>query len=435
MKYAHLKFTHKNGLNKNILRIDSTNINVTGKPGKWFTNIPIQDATSISLEYENNECELSLSDEKLFHPDQLAFNEKYNIQTHILDNVSLYYSLSGDTTSPKKILITFPGVSNFDNVNYRLSALTSLQARLKNTLIIALQDTEGVYGNYLYKDHSGNLFKPVVNSLISGLQSKFCLKDTDLIFYGNSKGGSIAIDYIDNFPSSAFFIDIPQLDLYNYLSQNELMRFSLGMDARKKYNFIKYLPSVRNKNVTYSFAENDHDASRNLPMRLFSKINVAMLKDMPHSGSAMQLVKRQFSKIIQIISNNGPVERPEISANWIIDSGFIFFNRTLGSFTDPLDVNKVYAEIEFYNPSENYCISLNNSFDEKLIVSWANGFNAIKHLPEGSFNMRLHVYTNYREYVYPLSGEFFICNGAIYKNYFEYNSSWSYEVIDDALSD
>lgn len=435
MKYAHLKFTHENGLNKNILIIDSIRINVTGKPGKWFTNIPVQDATHITLEKENNNCELSLSDEKLFHPDQLAFNEKYDIKNHSLENVSLYYSLSGDTISPQKILVTFPGVSNFDNVNYRLSALTSLQARLKHTLIIALQDKEGVYGNYLYKDSSGNLFKPVVNSLISGLQSKFGLNDKDLIFYGNSKGGSIAIDYIDSFPNSYFFIDIPQLDLYNYLSQNELMRFSLGTDARMKYNFIKYLPSVSNKNVTYSFAENDHDASRNLPMRLFSKIKVAMLKDMPHSGSAMQLVKRQFSKIIQIISENGPIERPEISANWIIDNDFIFFNRTLGSFTDPLDINKVYAEIEFYNSSDNYCVSLNNSFDEKLIVNWKNGFNAIKHLPEGSFNMRLHVYTNYREYMYPLSGEIFICNGVIYNNYNEYNSSCSYDVNDEALTE
>lgn len=435
MKYAHLKFTHKNGLNRNVLRVDSISINVTGKPGKWFTNIPAQDATRITLDQENKDCELLLSDEKLFHPDQLAFNEKYNIQIHRLENVELCYSLSGDAVSPKKILVTFPGVSNFDNVNYRLSALTSLQARLKHTLIIALQDKEGVYGNYLYKDSFGNLFKPVVNSLISGLRSKFSLDDNDLIFYGNSKGGSIAIDYIDSFPNSAFFIDIPQLDLYNYLSQNELMRFSLGTEAREKYNFIKYLPSVNNKNVTYSFAENDHDASRNLPMRLFSKINVAMLKDMPHSGSAMQLVKRQFSKIIQLISDNGPIERPEISANWIIDNGLIFFNRTLGSFTDPLDVNKVYAEIEFYNSSESYCVSLNNSFDDKLVVSWINGFDAVRHLCDGSFNMKLHVYTNYREYMYPLTGEIFICNGVIYKNYNEYNSAWSYDVIDEALTD
>lgn len=435
MKYANLKFTHEQGLNKNILLIDSIAIKVSGKPGKWFTNIPLHDATTIKLDREDEQCELYLSDEKTYHPDQLAFNEKYNIKTHQLDSTTIYYSLSGDTVSPKKILVTFPGVSNFDNVNYRLSALTSLQARLKHTLIIALQDKEGVYGNYLYKDSYGNLFKPVVKSLITGLQTKFSLLDRDLIFYGNSKGGSIAIDYIDIFSNSYFFIDIPQLDLYNYLSQNELMRYSLGLEAREKYNFIKYLPSIVNKNVTYSFAENDHDASRNLPMKLFSKINVAMLKDMPHSGSAMQLVKRQFSKIIQLISEAGPIERPEINAHWQIDNGLIFFNRTLGSFTDPLDVNKVYAEVEFYNSYEKYCISLNNSFTDKLIVSWTNGFNAIKHLPDGNFRMKLHVYTNYREYVYPLSGEFFICNGVIYNSYNDYNTSWSYVVTDDALTD
>lgn len=434
MKFAHLKYSHDFGLKKNTLIIDSKKITVAAKPHKWFTNIPISQATKVELAESDGSCELLLSDNKLYHPDQHTFDKRYNIQTHIFNDTTLYYSLSGNTESPKKILVTFPGVSNFDNVNYRLSALTSLQDRLKDTLILALQDKEGVYGNYLYTDVNGSSFKPVVVSLISGLKSNFGLIDNDIIFYGNSKGGTIAIDYIEAYPESFFFIDIPQLDLYNYLSQNALMRYSLGEDARKKYNFIKYLPSVSNKRVTYSFAEEDIDASRNLPMSMFSKINVVMLKDMPHSGAAMQLVKRQFSKIIQLISNAGPIERPQIKASWELKDGFLFFNRLLGSFTDISSVNKVYAEIEFFNSNECYFISLNNTFKEKMHVGWNNGFNAIKHLPNGSFNMRLHVYSNYREYIYPLSGEIFICNNGIYDSYHSFVSSWdSPGIIDQDL--
>lgn len=435
MKFAHLKYSHDLGLKKNTLIIDSKKVTVAAKPHKWFTNIPISQATKVELAESDGSCELLLSDDKLYHPDQHTFDKRYNIQTHIFNDTTLYYSLSGNTECPKKILVTFPGVSNFDNVNYRLSALTSLQDRLKDTLILALQDKEGVYGNYLYKDVNGSLFKPVVVSLISGLKSSFGLLDHDIIFYGNSKGGTIAIDYIEAYPESFFFIDIPQLDLYNYLSQNALMRYSLGEDARKKYNFIKYLPSVSNKRVTYSFAEEDIDASRNLPMSMFSKINVVMLKDMPHSGAAMQLVKRQFSKIIQSISNTGPIERPQINASWELKDGFIFFNRTLGSFTDISSVNKVYAEIEFFNSSESYSISLNNTFKEKMNVGWNNGFNAIKHLPNGSFSMKLHVYSNYREYIYPLSGEIFVCNNKIYDSYHAFVSSWdSPGIIDQDLT-
>lgn len=435
MKFAHLKYSHESGLKKNILIIDSKKVSVAAKPHKWFTNIPISQATKVELAESDESCQLLLSDEKLYHPDQYTFDERYNIQKHIFNNTTIYYSLSGNVENPQKILVTFPGVSNFDNVNYRLSALTSLQERLKDTLILALQDKEGVYGNYLYKDSNGSPFRPVVVSLISGLKSKFRLVDHDIIFYGNSKGGTIAIDYIEAYPDSFFFIDIPQLDLYNYLSQNALMRYSLGEEARKKYNFIRYLPSINNKRVTYSFAENDIDASRNLPMSMFSKINVVMLKDMPHSGAAMQLVKRQFSKIIQLISNTSPVERPKINASWEIKDGFIFFNRILGSFTDVSSVNKVYAEIEFFNSSENYFISLNNSFEDKIKVSWTKGFNAIKHLSNGSFNMRLHVYSNYREYIYPLEGEIFICNNKIYKTYCDFVNSWdSPGIIDQELT-
>ncbi|HFL9043296.1 TPA: hypothetical protein ACG5VV_004923, partial [Escherichia coli] len=112
--------------------------------------------------------------------------------------------------SPKKILITFPGVSNFDNVHHRLSALSSLHSRLKNVLIVAFQDKEGVYGNYMYKTSTNQRIQPIVISLISGLKARFSLCDHDIIFYGNSKGATIAIDYISFFPNSYFFIDIPQ---------------------------------------------------------------------------------------------------------------------------------------------------------------------------------------------------------------------------------
>lgn len=434
MKFAHIKHNHESGLKKNTLIIDSQKVTIAAKPQKWFTNIPISRAINVELAISDESCELLLSDDKLYHPDQNTFDKRYSIQTHIFNETTLYYSLSGNIENPKKILVTFPGVSNFDNVNYRLSALTSLQDRLKDTLILALQDKECVYGNYLYKDSDGSLFKPVVVSLISGLKSKFGLLDHDIIFYGNSKGGTIAIDYIETYPESFFFIDIPQLDLYNYLSQNALMRYSLGEDARNKYHFIKYLPSVNNKRVTYCFAENDIDASRNLPMSMFSKINVVMLKDMPHSGAAMQLVKRQFSRIIQLISSASPIERPQINGSWEIKDGFIFFNRILGSFTDISSVDKVYAEIEFFNSSENYFISLNNTFEEKMHVGWTKGFNAIKHLSNGSFNMRLHVYSNYREYVYPFRDEIFVCNNKIYESYHAFISSWdSPGIIDKDL--
>ncbi|HFU5316658.1 TPA: hypothetical protein ACH6B2_005067, partial [Escherichia coli] len=82
---------------------------------------------------------------------QIAFDQKHSIISHSLEKESVYYSVYGNIHSPNKILITFPGVSNLDNVHHRLSALTSLHSKLKNVLVIAFQDKEGVYGNYMFK--------------------------------------------------------------------------------------------------------------------------------------------------------------------------------------------------------------------------------------------------------------------------------------------
>jgi hypothetical protein len=107
------------------------------------------------------------------------------------------------------------GECHFDNINYRLSALTSLQNRLsKNTLILAFQDRESVYGNYMFATSSGYGMKPIIINLIEGLRIKYSLDKLDLIFYGNSKGGTIGLDFIDDYPGSCF--------LYGYSANKSL---------------------------------------------------------------------------------------------------------------------------------------------------------------------------------------------------------------------
>ncbi|MCW8113922.1 hypothetical protein PGS49_05210 [Yersinia intermedia] len=404
LKYAHLKFSSVEKKEKLSLIIGNNIIRISGRAGKWYTNIPINGYSKeeIKLDGNNELCELSFSKEKLYHPDQNIFDKKYKVRTHELQNELVYYSLSGNIDTPTGILITFPGVSNFDNVNYRLSAMTSLQEKLQDVLIIAFQDKEGVYGNYMFNTSNGYPIKPIAVSLISGLRERYNLKNNNLIFYGNSKGGSIALKYIDSFPESYFFVDIPQLDLYNYKSQNELMRFSIGENARKHYNFLDELPKIRNKRLTYSFAENDFDASRGIPMKLYPNIKVAMLKDMGHSGAAMELVKRQFCKIIQLITGNTAIIRPKTSARWNILHNKLFISRVLGSFNNETDMPKVYAEVEFSNTENSWSASLNKTFSGKIVVNWTTGFDVMTHLLPGDYNIYLHVYVNFKEFIYPL---------------------------------
>lgn len=401
--YANIKFDNSVNSIKSILVINDAKVPISGRKGKWFTNLPINRGDKVELVGNTDHVSLEILPYKIFHPDQIIFDRKYGIKEFIHREESIFYSMSGNVTNPRKCLITFPGVSNFDNVNYRLSAMTSLQSRLHDVLILAFQDKESVYGNYMYETENGTKIKSIATILISKIISEYGLSPVDLIFYGNSKGASIAIDYISEFPGSIYFLDIPQLDLYNYAPQNPLMRYSLGEKARIYYNYLESLPNLINKKVTYSFAENDFDASRGMPMKSFSGVNVVMLKDMPHSGSAMELVKRQFSKVIQNVLDRSAVYKKNIDVRFAFVNGKLYASRLLGAFKEELMVSKVYAEIEFYNSDNSYSVSLNNKFDNVLCIYWKNGFDVLKHISVGSYNMRLHVYFDFNEYVYPLN--------------------------------
>ncbi|WP_052283169.1 hypothetical protein [Kluyvera genomosp. 1] len=401
--YANIKFDNSLNSVKSKLVINNIEVPISGRKEKWFTNLPIKEGDKVELVGNTEHVSLDILPYKIYHPDQIAFDNKHKIQEFFLEGEPVFYSLTGNITNPKKCLITFPGVSNFDNINYRLSAMTSLQSRLHDVLILAFQDKESVYGNYMYETKNGFKIKSIVRELISALMLKYNLAPMDLIFYGNSKGASIAIDYIDEFPFSKFFLDIPQLDLYNYLPQNPLMRYSLGENARLYYNYIKTLPELINKNVTYSFAENDFDASRGIPMKSFSGLNVVMLKDMPHSGSAMEFVKRQFSKVIQIVSGRDAVYKKNIDMRFVFVNNKLCASRLLGAFKEESMLGKIYAEIEFYNLDCSYSVSLNKKFDKAVCIYWQKGFDIIKHISVGSYNMRLHVYFDFSEFVYPLN--------------------------------
>ena len=362
---------------------------------------------------KNENIQLLLTLEKKFHPDQIAFDQKHSIISHSLEKESVYYSVYGNIHSPNKILITFPGVSNLDNVHHRLSALTSLHSKLKNVLVIAFQDKEGVYGNYMFKTLTNYRIRPIVVSLIYGLKTKFSLKNEDIIFYGNSKGATIAIDYISLFPDSYFFIDIPQLDLYNYKSQNHIFRYTLGEEARKYYVYKESLTKLENNRVFYSFGENDHDSSCSIPIKNFSGINVSMLKDMKHSGSAMELVKKNFVKILQLITGRTAIIRPTISVKCFFKNERLYFNRLLPAFDNIQKIEHVYAEINFQPINQSTNVSLNKHYDRVLRVYWKYGFDILRHLTCGEYRISLHVYYNYNEFIYPLDKKIIVSSGNV----------------------
>lgn len=402
-RFAHVKFEKSEITEHATLIIDGEEIRLSSQSGKWFTNIPALNKEVYLQENSSNKSRLEFSDSLVFHPEQLAFDAKYGVKIHSLENNNIYYSLRKNSDKPRKLLVTFPGVSSYDNIHYRLSALTSLQSKIKNCAILALQDKYGVYGNYMYKTDDAHLIKPILISLISGLCAKFELTDNDIIFYGNSKGGSIALDYVDFYKESTFFIDIPQLNLAEYKAKSKLMSASLSSENIKHYYFIDKLKSLKNKKINYSFAENDFDSSTGIPLKELQGINSLMLKDSEHSGAAMELIKKQYPKIIQIVNNSKPIIRCNIDARIAVKNNHLYITRVLSAFTNENDMKKVFAEVEFIGNKNSFFVSLNKKFDVKTVLYWKYGFDVFAHLKPETYSLKIHVYYNEKEFIYPLN--------------------------------
>lgn len=411
VNFLHMLNTSKELRQSAKIRVKDDIIKLTFPPDKHYTNFVLDDVADFEIVEADKHVTFHVSNERQYHPDQDAFDRRYKIVKKAYPNGdAIHYSLISNTDTPSKILVTFPGISNFDNVNYRMSALTSVQKMFtKNISILAFQDKEEVFGNYMYKTVNGTAYKDLISEFIAEQLKKYQLKTSDLIFYGNSKGGTICFDYVDIFTDAKFFIDIPQVDLYHYLSQNDLIRSSLGVECRQYHNYLKFM--IRNDkpypNIVYSFAENDYDASRGIPIKEIQHVEVNMLKDMPHEGAAMRFALRQMSKIAQESGITKQVVRPKLNERLKINEklGLMFFTRRLGKFTDEDTSKKVYAEIRFkFADRPDINISLNQYFNgEAMMVEWSRGFDYMKHLPHLNFESFLVVYYNYREIVYPLN--------------------------------
>lgn len=407
IKFLHV-YNNGNVIKKCFLKIDNKEIKVTLRAKQWVTNLSLPIEAVVKVIEADNDIEIEESFIKKYHPTQDDFDKRYNIKHEKIDGEYIYYSLINKSEKPKKLLITFPGISNFDNASYRLSALTSFQSVLcSDVAIIAFQDRNEVYGNYMYKTLSGVKYEKLITKFIKVLQKKFLLDESDLIFYGNSKGGSICFDYVNNFPNAYFFIDIPQLDLYNYKSQNELLRFSLGDECRRYHNHLETIKKIKSKKVSYSLAELDYDAHRGLYPVDIPGIEVNMLKNSVHSGAAIELTLRQMSRISILAGISKSVIRPELQdfLKIIIAEKKMYFRRRLGAFKKNSLLKDIYAEIRFeFLERETINVSLEKRFDGKtVIVEWSEGLDLDKILsPIVAFKSYLVVYYRFKEFIYPL---------------------------------
>lgn len=273
---------------------ESVNIGFNQQTHKIY-NIPRDDISSIDM-LSAKYVKLILNDEIRFTSEQKEFNKKYKVKSEVINKSKLFYSVN-EVENPKKILITFPGIMSLNNKFYTLSALNSCRSMLKDTKIIAFLDANFVYGNYLTFNQDKQPYRNDIKTFIDSHLNKYQLSERDLFFYGNSKGGSIAVDYIDLYPNAYFFIDIPQLNLEKY-KPNPLQRFIIDNYFPKYVNYENKLQRMENSNVYYVMAENDIESNCGLDIDRFLGINAFVAKGTTHSGGAQKILPFTLKNMI-----------------------------------------------------------------------------------------------------------------------------------------
>lgn len=199
--------------------------------------------------------DVKYSNEIIFTEEQEAYNTRHNVKCDVINDIPIYFT-ENNVESPEKILFTFAGVHAANNVPYVMSAMTSFKQKMKAVKVIALMDVNEYLGKYLHK-FNGEPMRPSVDKLIGYYIKKYNLSEEQVYFYGNSKGASTAIQFIDVYPNSKFILDIPQLSIKSFIKPRPLLQQIIFGEVN--FEYVDYLKKLNNNNIYYTFAEFDSD--------------------------------------------------------------------------------------------------------------------------------------------------------------------------------
>ncbi|MDG6126098.1 GDSL-type esterase/lipase family protein [Lactococcus formosensis] len=164
------------------------------------------------------------SERRTYSIEQLQINE--GRITDFYDGVPINYFLTGNKINPQKIIFSMPSFSVGDlSKKYQVSKFNSLpEDLLSTTLIIALQDDYSVYGTYLSFDDEGQPISNKIHSFIANIVEKYNISFKDTLFFGCSKGGTIATIFGSKYPESTIInvVGHKNLDILTHYSYSNI---------------------------------------------------------------------------------------------------------------------------------------------------------------------------------------------------------------------
>lgn len=226
-----------------------------------YKNIPISNKNieDYNMEPYIEGVQYNISNDREYYPEQLKYNNKYNI----IHEKNLSYSKLGNTVNPNKLLVTFPGFGkSTSRIPYAISAMSFLSEDIKDdTCIIAFQDNYYVAGNYMLQDENQNNLKPYIEAKIDSFMREYSINEKNLILFGASKGGTIALNNYEKYKNSKLIISVPQMNLEYYFRSKAFFRNNIYHYYKKNIhlNLVEKLNKYveEGRDIHYFYSEND----------------------------------------------------------------------------------------------------------------------------------------------------------------------------------
>ncbi|SKC38937.1 hypothetical protein [Krasilnikoviella flava] len=198
-------------------------------------------------------------------PQQVTYDAQYGVEQH----GDVFYSVRGNTTNPTRLLVTFPGFGpSTSRVSYAVSYLKELTDEdLASTMMICFQDRYLVSGSYMLVDNGGRPLYDRVHAVIDEAVQRHGIAAGDVMFFGASKGGSIAISYAREFPAARLLLAVPQMNLPYYFNKpffkDSLFRHPAFREAEQPQDLLRRY-FAEGRTIDYFYTNDDELSNHSL---------------------------------------------------------------------------------------------------------------------------------------------------------------------------
>lgn len=211
-------------------------------PQDYCVNLPVQ-------------AEITCSPVAFTTPQQNNFDEKYHVEQH----GDVFYSVRGNTANPRKVIFTFAGCSTSTSpLQFVISYLGGItDSELDTAALVAFQDRYLVAGSYMTVGADNEQIDGAVDDAISSLLRKWKINENNVLFFGASKGGSIALRFAAPYPRAAVVCAVPQMNRPYYFTkpafrENLGERRELATFGEPSDYFNRYLSEGRSVDLFYT---------------------------------------------------------------------------------------------------------------------------------------------------------------------------------------